>query len=83
MTPLEQMVQALELERLRPTPPPPAQLVHLVELPVEPAPEIDVRRLVAAVAPRMDACELARRERLRQHAKTRLRVLDDAEIEAI
>lgn len=83
MTPLEQMVQTLEFERLRPTPPPPAQLVHSAQLPVEQAPELDVRRLVREVVPRLDACELARRKRLRLHADVRGRVLTDVEIEAI
>jgi hypothetical protein len=43
----------------------------------------EVARLVAAVEPRIDAGERARRQRLRNHSQHRARVLSDDEIEAI
>lgn len=82
MTPFEQLVESLEVERLRPVPPPPdltpfRPVVNVLS-------PFEVARLVREVEPAdVDACERARQRRLRSHAKVRWTVLTDAEIEAI
>jgi hypothetical protein len=81
VTPFELLVQSLEVERCRPVPPPPDLALFRPVVTVM-AP-FEVARLVAAVEPRIDAGERARRQRLRNHSQHRARVLSDDEIEAI
>lgn len=82
MTPFEQLVESLEVERMRPVPAPPdltpfRPVVNVLS-------PFEVAQVVREVEPRpVDACERARRQRLARHAKVRWTVLTDEQIEAI